>query len=284
MAGLLEHEGYRARGLRRRRRRRRRQHVQRARARGRQALLAPRRDSGGDGRRARSRPSSPSPVASRSRKGRRSSAAARPSTSSSARRASSSCPRSSIARSNRAARSSTSTRTTTSRFRWAWCGTRIPCARASRSSKAATSSARSASCPYTRGHERMRPVADILAEVPPGRRQRAPRGPAPRADRQSLSGARRRHVRFRGAAGARVRDPRARADSLREPASAPRDRADSSPRFATCRRSASICIFRCSPARIACFERCGAGTRATSTSTWSTARERPCPISRCRRT
>ena len=50
MAGLLEREGYEPRRRRARRRPRRRQHLQRARARGGQALLAPRRDPRGDGR------------------------------------------------------------------------------------------------------------------------------------------------------------------------------------------------------------------------------------------
>ena len=44
--------------------------------------------------------------------------------------------------------------------------------------------------PYTRGHERMRAKADIIAEVRQAVETRAPRGPAARANRESLPGAR----------------------------------------------------------------------------------------------
>ena len=51
--------------------------------------------------------------------------------------------------------------------------------------------------PYTRGHERMRPKADILAEVREAAAQRPPGGAAARPDRQPLPGARRPGVRLR---------------------------------------------------------------------------------------
>ena len=62
-------------------------------------------------------------------------------------------------------RSSTSTSTRTCRFRSASRGGTIPSRRTSPSSKAATSSARSASCRTRAAHERMRPKRDILDEV-----------------------------------------------------------------------------------------------------------------------
>ena len=55
-----------------------------------------------------------------------------------------------------------------------------------------------------------------------GRGGRAPRGAAARTDRQSLRGARRSRLRLHGPARGRPRGARARADPLREPASAPR--------------------------------------------------------------
>ena len=54
--------------------------------------------------------------------------------------------------------------------------------------------------PYTRGHERMRPKAEILAEVRDAADARPSRGAAARADRQPLPGARRPGLRLRGAA------------------------------------------------------------------------------------
>ena len=147
VAGLLEREGYQPTELGRRRRSRRRQHVQRARAGGRQALLAPWRDSGRDRQPCRR---------ARHCRHRLRGAAGRAGALPRAARRSTSCvghaepqataARSSIARSRCGVRSSTSIRTTTSRFRSASCGMRIRCARASRSSRAAMSSARSASC------------------------------------------------------------------------------------------------------------------------------------------
>ena len=68
MAGLLEQAGYEPTAEPRRCRRRRHQHVQRARARRRQALHAPRRNPAGERARPGARPSSPSPAAWRSRK------------------------------------------------------------------------------------------------------------------------------------------------------------------------------------------------------------------------
>ena len=50
--------------------------------------------------------------------------------------------------------------------------------------------------PYTRGHERMRPKADILAEVREAAASRPPRGAAAGADRESLRRSRRSGVRF----------------------------------------------------------------------------------------
>ena len=50
--------------------------------------------------------------------------------------------------------------------------------------------------PYTRGHERMRPKADILAEVREAAATRPPRGAAARPDRQPLRRARRSGVRL----------------------------------------------------------------------------------------
>ena len=68
--------------------------------------------------------------------------------------------------------------------------------------------------PYTRGHERMRPVADILAEARHAVDDRRPRDPAARADRQPLPGAGRCRLRLRRPARA------ARATSTASSASA----------------------------------------------------------------
>ncbi len=62
--------------------------------------------------------------------------------------------------------------------------------------------------PYTRGHERMRPKADILAEVREAADERAPGGPAARADRESLRGAGRcRRATSRGCSRRFTRSP-----------------------------------------------------------------------------
>ena len=63
--------------------------------------------------------------------------------------------------------------------------------------------------PYTRGNERMRPAAEIVADARARGRHRREGDPAPRPDRQSLPGARRSGVRLRRAAGAAERDRRA---------------------------------------------------------------------------
>ena len=194
--GAARAGGLRADGRRPRRGRHRHQHLQRARARRREALHAARRDSrrwasdhGHAGR------SSRSPAASRSRKARRSSQALdAPSTSSSARRASSGCRCSSteaVDASGRRAprRSSTSIRYDDVSFP-------LGIARRGDPLKAYVTIIEGcnefcAFCvvPYTRGHERMRPAADILAEVAARRRHRRAGSSAPRADREPLPGA-----------------------------------------------------------------------------------------------
>ncbi len=75
--------------------------------------------------------------------------------------------------------------------------------------------------PYTRGHERMRPKADIVAEVRQAVESGPPGGAAARSDRQPLSGPGRSGLRLHGPARGDSRDRRARADSLRESAPAP---------------------------------------------------------------
>ncbi len=118
---------------------------------------------------------------------------------------------------------STSARTTTSRFRWAWRGTRTRCAPGSRSSKAATSSARSASCRTRAATSGCGRSADILAEV----REAARTG---HREVQLLGqivnhyqAPDDRDLRLRGAARTRQRGAGHRAHSLRQPASAARD-------------------------------------------------------------
>ena len=77
--------------------------------------------------------------------------------------------------------------------------------------------------PYTRGHERMRAKAEILADVRHGGGQRAAGDSAARADRQSLPGARRSGLRLRRRCSKRSTTcPGRAAHPLCQPASAPR--------------------------------------------------------------
>ena len=148
IAGLLERDGYEPPVGRTPRRCRRHQHLQCSRARRREALHAARRDPRSDSVTTRRR-------AARRRDGMRRAAGRRPllrTRTVHRRRRRHAEPEAASARSSHEARqsrrhaSSTSIRTTTSRFRWASRARPIRCARGSRSSKAATSSARSASC------------------------------------------------------------------------------------------------------------------------------------------
>ena len=151
MAGLLEQAGYEATPRAARRRCGRHQHLQRARARRREALHAPRRDSPGQ---RRDRPHA------RRRGGRLRGAAGRPARmlkrsnlidvivgTQSLKQLPALVGAGDAPIATRPRRASTSTRTRTCRFRSAWRGGTIRSRRTSPSSKAATSSARSASCP-----------------------------------------------------------------------------------------------------------------------------------------
>ena len=123
--------------------------------------------------------------------------------------------------------------------------------------------------PYTRGHERMRPKAEILAEVREAVAERAERNPPARADRQPLPGARRSGLRLPGPARGGGRRCRASSESgsrARIPGTCP---TGSSTPSATCRTSASTSTCRSSPAPRASSRRCGGATRGRSTWTWS---------------
>ena len=78
--------------------------------------------------------------------------------------------------------------------------------------------------PYTRGHERMRPKADILAEVRDAAAERTQGSAAARTNRESLSAPDDPTLRFRGAARGGPRDRGRRAHPVREPASASHQR------------------------------------------------------------
>ena len=159
-------------------------------------------------------------------------------------------------------RGSTSTRTTTSRFRWASRDHPIPCAPGSRSSKAATSSAASASCrtrAATSGCGRSR---DILAEVT----RAAETG---RVEVQLLGqivnhyqAPDDRGVRLRRAARTRQRRPGHSSRPVRQPASASRHAAPDRRHARPAARSASTSTCRCSRARTASSRPCAGATRA----------------------
>ena len=124
--------------------------------------------------------------------------------------------------------------------------------------------------PYTRGHERMRPKADILAEVREAAASGPPRSAAARPDRQPLRGAGRSRRATSPACSRRFTTSTASSGS----GSPARIRGTSTTRFLDamrgCRRSAGTCTCRCSRARRACSRRCGGATRARAISTWST--------------
>ena len=103
--------------------------------------------------------------------------------------------------------------------------------------------------PRARAHA---PKQDILAEVARGGRQRPPGSAAARADRQPLRRARRSGLRFHGAARGGPRRRRHRAHPVRQPASPAFRRSVSRGDGRGCRRSAVICICRCSRGRRAC--------------------------------
>ncbi len=123
--------------------------------------------------------------------------------------------------------------------------------------------------PYTRGHERMRPKADILAEVREAADSGPPGSAAARTDRQPLRRAGRPGVRLQRAARGDSRGRRASSGSGSPARIRGTSRRGSWTRWRGCRRSAGTCTCRCSPARRACSRRCGAATRARAISIWS---------------
>ena len=134
--------------------------------------------------------------------------------------------------------------------------------------------------PYTRGHERMRPMARHRRRGDPGGGRRAPRGPAAWPDRESLPGTR----RSLAAISRRCSRPCTRSRASSGSASRARIRGTfrcaSSRRSAISRRSASTSICPCSQARRASSRRCGGGTRARAISNWWRCCARWCPGSR----
>ena len=135
--------------------------------------------------------------------------------------------------------------------------------------------------PYTRGHERMRPCRDIVAEVAARGGHRRAGSPAARADRQPLPGAGRPGCDFAELLE-RVNDV-AGIERIRFASPHPRH---VTPRMIAAMRDlpkvCRTCTCRCSPARRASCRRCAGATRARNTSSSSAACARPCRTSRCR--
>jgi hypothetical protein len=132
--------------------------------------------------------------------------------------------------------------------------------------------------PYTRGNERMRPQAEILAEVRTAAAAKSSYSARssittkPRMCRAAtFSGCSRRFTRCRGLPGS--------ASPVRIPAIS---RSPSCRRCSACRRFAGTSICRFSPGRLACCRRCGAATAASSISPWSTTSGVCCRRWRCR--
>ena len=123
--------------------------------------------------------------------------------------------------------------------------------------------------PYTRGHERMRPKADILAEVREAAASGPARGAAARADRQPLPGARRPGVRLRGPARGVHEVAGHRAHPVRQPASAPRLAAVPRRRCAAAEGLPAPAPAGAVGLDARARRRCAGATRARATSTWS---------------